>query len=190
MKVIRLKFVHFRSPLLTAPPPPRRVAFSPPCRFPPCRRLSRRGRSDQQDSVGRKETRARTQTTKAQTLGPVWTMIRSPKKSGNRSWSIWRQLAHRQAQRRPEFPSHRLNLRRRPERPSLLRNLRRNQQGLSQLGFARYRSMCFAVTRPGVRRHLHSYDMHQVPGLRLPLCPSSPCRSRVVQRPLLRRRCL
>ena len=195
MKVIRLKFVHFRSLLLTASLPPRRAVFSPQCGLPPCRRRNRRGRSDQQDSAGRKVTRARTQMTKAQTLGPVSPMQRSPKKSGQRSWSIWRQLAHHQVQRRPEIPSHRRNLRRRPERPSLLRNLRRNQQGLSQHGFARYRSMCSpapssAATRPGFRRHLHSYDMHQVPGLRLPLCPSSPCRSRRVQRPLLRRRCL
>ena len=178
MKVIRLTYVHFRSLLLTAPPPPRRLACSPPCSSPPCRRRSRR-RSDQQDSVGRKETRARTQTIKAQTLGPVSPNQRSQKKSGHRYWSTWRRLAHRQVQRRPEIPSPRRNLHRRPELPSLRRNLRRNQQ---RLGHQRS-----AVTRPGFRRHLRSYDMHQVPGLRLPLCP---CLSRREQRPLLRSRCL
>jgi hypothetical protein len=195
MKVIRLKFVHFRSLLPTVSLPPRRVALSPQCGFPPCRRQNRRGRSDQQESAGRKATRARTLKTKVRTLGPASPMQRSPKKSGQRSWRIWRQLAHRPVRRRPEIPSLHQNLRRRPKRPSLLRHLRRHQRGLSQNGFALCRAMCSpapfsAATRPGVRRHLHSHKLHQVLGLRLPLRPSSPCRSRVVQRPLLRRRCL
>jgi hypothetical protein len=126
MKVIRLKFVYFRSLLLAASPPLHRVAFSPPCSLRPCRRRRRRrGRSDQQGRNGRWETKARTPTTRTwktpgRAMMPAVGMTRPPRHDRRRSLLSRQQVAHRhrhrQARRLPEWlKNHQPNRRRGPK---------------------------------------------------------------------------